>query len=80
MPIFEYRCSKCNEVFEQLRLSRTDNHIKCPHCGAVKAKQLVSVFAAQTGGKSADSGSECYNRAAGICQAGGGSMACGRDS
>ena len=74
MPIFEYRCSNCNEVFEHLRLSRSDNRVECPSCGGSKVQQMVSLFAAQTGGKSSSSFGDCYNRAAGICEAGGGTM------
>ena len=71
MPIFEYRCSKCHEIFEHLRLSRTDTRVECPHCGGVKAEQLFSVFAARsTGGNG-----ECATRTAGICEAGGGALA-----
>ena len=73
MPIFEYRCSKCHEVFEYLRLSRSDNHVECPHCGGRKAEQLLSVFAARTG-KSASSTADCFSRSAGICEAVGGPM------
>ena len=73
MPIFEYRCSNCNEVFEYLRLSRRDNHVECPHCGGQEAKQMFSVFAAPTGKSNASSG-DCFNRSAGICEAGGGPM------
>jgi putative FmdB family regulatory protein len=72
MPIFEYRCSKCDEVFEELVLSRNTATVKCPSCGGQKVQPLISRFAAQTGGKS-DSGA-CFNQAAGVCQAGGGAM------
>ncbi len=72
MPIFEYRCSECREIFEHLRLSRTDTAVECPHCGAKRAEQLFSVFATRSGG---NGGGECYNRSAGICEAGGGAMA-----
>ena len=75
MPIFEYRCSNCIEVFEELRLSRNDHSVECPHCGGRKAKQLFSVFAAQTGGRSKSGAGECFNQAAGICEAGGGTLA-----
>jgi putative FmdB family regulatory protein len=71
MPIFEYRCSNCDEVFEQLQLRRTDTEVECPHCGGRRAEQLFSVFATQSGGSKGD----CYNRAAGICEAGGGALA-----
>ncbi len=73
MPIYEYRCGKCSEVFEQLVLSRRDNHVECPRCGAVEVKQLVSRFAAQTRG-GATAAAECSNASAGLCEAGGGPM------
>jgi len=69
MPIFEYHCSSCQETFEQLVLSRRDTDVRCPKCGRTKVRQLVSRFAAR-----ASSSGDCYNRAAGLCQAGGGSM------
>ena len=72
MPIFEYRCSSCSKVFEELVLSRSSNHVECPSCGATRVTQLVSRFAAQTSGKSA--GGECFNQSAGLCEAGGGPM------
>jgi putative FmdB family regulatory protein len=73
MPIYEYRCSRCSEVFEQLVLGRSADPVECPQCGSRKAEQLVSRFAAQTrGGAALDSG--CFNASAGICQAGGGPM------
>ena len=71
MPIFEYRCSKCHEIFEHLKLSRTDTRTACPHCGHNKAEQMFSVFAARSTGGSG----ECVTRSAGICEAGGGAMA-----
>jgi len=73
MPIFEYRCSSCSEVFEQLVLSRKDKRVACPSCGTSQVKQLLSRFAAQTSSRS-DS-ADCYNKSAGICEAGGGAMA-----
>lgn len=61
-------------MFEYLRLSRSDNHVECPSCGGRKATQMFSVFAAQTGAKTASGAGDCYNRSAGICEAGGGAM------
>lgn len=73
MPIFEYRCSTCNQQFEELVLSRSNrNPVECPHCGGTKVKPLVSRFAAQV--SSGSSLGECYNRSAGVCEAGGGPM------
>jgi putative FmdB family regulatory protein len=75
MPIFEYQCSNCSEVFEQLVLSRRDNHVECPRCGHSRARQLISRFAAQTSGRSGGDSGECFSRSAGFCEAGGGPMA-----
>ena len=74
MPIFEYRCASCDEKFEEIVLSRNrTSKVECPRCGGKKVKPLISVFAAQTGRSSGESG-ECFSRSAGICEAGGGPM------
>lgn len=70
MPIFEYRCSDCNEQFEELVLSRTPTRVECPRCTSTKVQQLISRFATVASGSG-----DCFNRSAGICQAGGGPMA-----
>jgi putative FmdB family regulatory protein len=45
MPIYEYKCQKCNEKFEGYRpLSATDDTVKCPKCGADHPKRQISVF------------------------------------
>ncbi len=74
MPIFEYRCARCNTAFEELVLSRSDNQVQCPSCGGTKVKPLVSRFAALSGSTGASGVGECFNRSAGICEAGGGAM------
>lgn len=42
MPVYEYICKACDHEFErEQRIS--DNPIKkCPECGAMKAKRLIS--------------------------------------
>jgi putative FmdB family regulatory protein len=42
MPVYEYICKACDHEFErEQRIS--DNPIKkCPRCGAMKAKRLIS--------------------------------------
>ena len=46
MPIYEYECQKCKNVYEMLRnISADDTDIVCPECGAKKkAKKLISSF------------------------------------
>jgi putative FmdB family regulatory protein len=58
MPIFEYQCGECQEVFETLQLGRaTSEETECPGCGSTKTEKLVSAFAT-TGGDS-PGGSSC---------------------
>lgn len=48
MPLYEFKCSKCNNKFEELRpLSRSAEDSDCPICKA-PAKRIMSVFAAVT--------------------------------
>jgi putative FmdB family regulatory protein len=50
MPIFEYRCKKCEHEFETLVLGREKP--ECPTCHGSKLERLLSTFAAVTGGSS----------------------------
>jgi len=45
MPIFEFRCTECNERFEALRLSAEPAALRCPRCGGGRAERLISAFA-----------------------------------
>ena len=46
MPIYEYRCSKCNEEFELLvRLGTADGDVNCPKCKSTEVKRQLSTFA-----------------------------------
>lgn len=42
MPIFEYRCKKCNEVFEVL--VRSSQKPECPNCKSKRLEKLISTF------------------------------------
>ncbi|MBM3314395.1 zinc ribbon domain-containing protein [candidate division WOR-3 bacterium] len=45
MPIREFRCSSCRNVFETLVLGPGDrSELCCPDCGSRKLRQLFSVF------------------------------------
>ncbi|MCP4143824.1 MAG: zinc ribbon domain-containing protein [bacterium] len=46
MPMYEFKCDKCNHVFEELL---TSNELQkeipeCPECGSKKTKKQVSSF------------------------------------
>ena len=49
MPIFEYVCLDCNNVFETLVI-RTDEEIKCPACGSTRLEKAMSAFASLSSG------------------------------
>ncbi len=43
MPIYEYKCEKCDTNFEKLQ-TKTEK-VVCPSCGGVSLQRLFSVFA-----------------------------------
>ena len=60
MPIYEYKCRKCDTKFELLqKIGATNDGVKCPQCGATKPIKQFSVFIS-----SGTSNSEC---ASGVC-------------
>ena len=43
MPIFEFKCLKCGDVFELLKMSSEDElEMKCPACGAEEFERVLS--------------------------------------
>lgn len=60
MPIYEYRCRKCDTKFELLqKLGSTNEGVTCPKCGASKPIKQFSVFTSSVSGSS-----ECAD---GVC-------------
>jgi len=41
MPIYEYKCTKCGHIFEELRSMTDGEGATCPKCGA-PAKKIFS--------------------------------------
>jgi len=50
MPIYEYECSKCNKVFEELQSFSDPDIKKCPFCKKPKLKKLISLSSFQLKG------------------------------
>ena len=46
MPLYDYACSDCGEVFEALVLK--NSQVSCPKCQGQKLEQLISLFAADS--------------------------------
>jgi putative FmdB family regulatory protein len=61
MPIYEFKCKKCGNVFEYLCIKSSDReNAACPSCGRGKAEVLLSTFsssgtASKGGGASSSS-------------------------
>ena len=58
MPLYEYKCEKCEDVFFELRrVSEREDPITCPGCGG-EGKIMFSTFA-QGGQADSCSQGEC---------------------
>lgn len=42
MPIYEYQCGKCGEQHEMIQKFSEPPKRKCPSCGALRLKKLIS--------------------------------------
>jgi len=47
MPIYEYRCTACDEEFEELVSASVKESPPCPNCGAKGANRRFSMFATE---------------------------------
>ena len=56
MPIYEYRCMKCDGEFEELVMA-SDEVIVCPACGGGEVRRLLSVCGFKSGGEKGAAGS-----------------------
>ena len=46
MPIYEFRCSCCDHLFEELIFRKSEiQELVCPRCGATQVNQQMSTFA-----------------------------------
>ena len=48
MPIYEYKCTSCEAVFEHLHRTLSEDLPPCPECGTATPKKLFSSFAAMS--------------------------------
>lgn len=61
MPIYEYACDKCKEVFSVYQSVNADSHnIKCPKCGSDNVKKKISAFSCCAVGSGSSSGFGSY--------------------
>ena len=71
MPIFEFRCLKCNEVFEILMVTTEDEaEMRCPQCGSEDFERVLSTTSYAMGlgkGESRSPSVESRKCASGTC-------------
>ncbi len=68
MPIFEFQCEECGEVFEELVLGDKIKDVKCKKCGSSKVTKLISQVAFRSEGKFVStSGGGCSVCSGGSC-------------
>jgi len=57
MPIYEYRCRKCGEIFERfMKINEKGDSLACPRCGEKKPEKILSSFSPSAG---SDQSSSC---------------------
>jgi putative FmdB family regulatory protein len=64
MPLYEYRCKSCGEVFEKMmRWSEADRSPVCPNCQSADTHKQISTFASHgtssSGVSASTAGSSC---------------------
>ncbi len=71
MPIYEFRCRKCEDEFEELVFG-SDGDVACPKCGATAVERKMSSFAFKSGEKFSSSGgsgcSSCHSSSCSSCK------------
>jgi putative FmdB family regulatory protein len=55
MPLYEYKCGKCDKSFEILQKNNSEK-VVCPNCGGKSLEKLFSVFASGSSSESPSSG------------------------
>ncbi len=62
MPIYEYRCKECGNVFECFVRHNHKNQIVCPECGSSDIEKILSVTHPVCSGKGQAPGKTCCGR------------------
>ncbi|MCX7846255.1 MAG: zinc ribbon domain-containing protein [Dictyoglomaceae bacterium] len=65
MPIYEYRCYDCGNIFE--KLAYKEEEIECPNCGGKNIKKLISIFSSPGSGRGSAC-SSCTSRSCNTCK------------
>lgn len=71
MPIYEYSCTDCGKVFEEIVFGERDS-IPCPYCKGTHTRKLISRCRTRMGGEIPTAKSEAGLGDAGGCSSCGG--------
>ena len=69
MPIYEFKCLGCSQVFELLKLKKDDEKagMKCPKCGSEEVERVLSSVSLITSGGGKKSKQTVKNCGSGSC-------------
>ena len=70
MPIYEYECTKCREVFEELVFG-SEKDVRCPRCSSKKVNKLMSAPSLPDAKKGLSGGLNTATPTQGSCGSGG---------
>jgi putative FmdB family regulatory protein len=70
MPLYEYKCGKCDKSFEILQKNNNEKAV-CPNCGGKSLEKLFSVFASASSSESSSNSGSIPSSAPGGCARGG---------
>ena len=62
MPIREYSCRKCGNIFEDLQIDVKTGSVKCPNCKSEDVVRRLSIFASSRSSKSSKSSCDITRR------------------
>lgn len=72
MPIYEFKCKKCGQKFEDIVFSNDYSKVSCPNCNGKSIEKLISVFGFKSDGKfkgsSKSSCSSCRSTSCSSCK------------
>lgn len=70
MPIFEFKCSDCEEYFEVLVMGDQDKEVQCPKCQSERFERVLSTTSyamADSGGSSTGAATTTRTCSGGNC-------------
>lgn len=68
MPIWEFKCQRCQHVFETLVRSHDHQQPTCPACGSEVLQKLVSGFSYRGRGGAGSNCAGCTGRNCATCR------------